>query len=206
MTDLRKGRRPRARKIASILAALLVVALGLVRWKGGVLPAGSATRVGAVDRVDPPAPARPTESVRVAEHGASSPPSPAARPSPSGVPWPAGGAATAPPVVDLATVARRGAPEPSLDGDRFRTNDKFTAEDLAHPGRYFEAAEHQPELRRDEERHDVLEFFVAYRAQLERDLGVAGRDAGKRAAVLAVIERYDAAIAQLRSSLSTPAP
>jgi len=201
---MRRRRSPRARKMATILAVVLVVALGVVRSKGRPTPAGSPSgRVEAVAFVDPPAPARPTESAREAENRASSP---AAGPSPSGVPSLSVGAATMPRVFDLATLARRGTPEPSLDGDRFRTNDKFTAEDLAHPGRYFEAAEHQPELRRDEERHDVLEFFVAYRAQLERDLGVAGRDAGKRAAVLAVIERYDAAIAQLRSSLSTPAP
>jgi hypothetical protein len=190
--------------MATILAVVLVVALGVVRSKGRQAPAGPP--IGGVDAVafvDPPAPARPTESAREAENRASSP---VAAPSPSGVPSPSGGAATMPRVFDLATLERRGTPEPSLDGDRFRTNDKFTAEDLAHPERYFEAAEHQPELRRDEERHDVLEFLVAYRAQLERDLGLAGRDAEKRAAVLAVIERYDGAIARLRSALSTPAP
>jgi len=198
---MRRGRSPRARKIALILAALLVVALGLVRSKGGVAPAGSPIR-----GVDPPAPARPTESVREPEHRASSSASPAAGPSRSGVPSVAGGAATIPPVSDLATLARRGAPEPSLDRDRFRTNEKFTAEDLAHPERYFEAAERLPELQRDEEQHDALEFFLAYRARLEGDLAVAGTRADKRGAVLAVIERYDAAIARLRSSLATPAP
>jgi hypothetical protein len=96
-------------------------------------------------------------------------------------------------------VASRGAAEPNPDADRFRTNDKFTAEDLAHPERYFEAAEQLPELRRDEERRDALDYFLAYRARLEHDLAVAARDADKRAAVLAVIERYDAAIARLRS-------
>jgi hypothetical protein len=204
---MRKGISPRAPKIASILAALLVVALVVVRSKSGPSAAGAPSRrVAPVAPVDPPGPARPTESAREAEHRASSSASPAAGPSPSGVPSPAGRAAATPPVFDLAALARHGAAEPSLDRDRFRTNDKFTAEDLAHPERYFEAAEHLPELRRDEERHDVLEYFLAYRAQLDRDLAVAGRDADKRAAVLAVIERYDAAIARLRSSLATPAP
>jgi hypothetical protein len=188
------------REIASILAALLVVGLGLARWKVGLSPAGSPLR-----RVDRPAPARPIESAREAEHRASSSASPVAGASLTGVPSVPGGAATIPPVSDLAS-AHHGAPEPSVDRDRFRTNDKFTAEDLAHPDRYFEAAERLPELRRDEERHDALEFFLAYRAQLERDLAVAGADADKRAAVLAVIERYDAAIARLRSSLPTAAP
>ena len=103
-------------------------------------------------------------------------------------------------------LARHEAPEPPSDDDRFRTNDKFTADDLAHPERYFEAAERTPELRRDEERQDVLDYLLSYRAKLERDLGVAGGDADKRAAVLAVIARYDAAIARLQSALATPAP
>ena len=111
-----------------------------------------------------------------------------------------------PPVFDLATLAQHGAPEPGIERDRFRTNDKFTVDDLAHPERYFEAAEHVPELQRDEERTDALEYFVAYRARLERDLRIAGTDARKRAEVLVVIERYDAAIARLRSSLATPTP
>jgi hypothetical protein len=113
---------------------------------------------------------------------------------------------TGPAVFDLATVAHRAAPQPTSDGDRFRTNDRFTAEDLAHPERYFEAAARVPELQRDEERRDVLDYFLAYRAKLERDLGAAGSDAAERSAVLAVIGRYDAAIERLRSSLATPAP
>jgi hypothetical protein len=131
---------------------------------------------------------------------------PSTSPTAGGVPSPTGGAGTAPPVFDLATLTRQAVPEPSVDDDRFRTNERFTADDLAHPERYFDAAEQLPELRRDEERHDALEFFLAYRARLERDLGVAGRDADKRAAILAVMGRYDAAIARLRSSLATQAP
>jgi hypothetical protein len=135
----------------------------------------------------------------------ASPAPSAARPSPGTTPS-AGQATTAPPVFDLATLAQRGAPQPTSDRDRFPTNDRFTADDLAHPDRYFEAAARVPELQRDEERRDVLEYFLAYRAQLERDLAVAGRDASKRTAVLAVIGRYDAAIARLRSLLGTQAP
>ncbi len=63
-----------------------------------------------------------------------------------------------------------------------------------------------PELRRDEERHDVLGYFLAYRAHLEDELRAAGRDAAKRADLRAVIARYDAAIARLRSALATQAP
>jgi hypothetical protein len=134
----------------------------------------------------------------------SSPASPVAAPSPSNPPSPQ--ATTGPQVFDLATVAHPAAPQPPSDRDRFPTNDQFTADDLAHPERYFEAAARMPELQRDEERRDVLEYFLAYRAQLERDLSAAGRDANKRTALLAVIARYDAAIARLRSSLATPAP
>ena len=174
---MRRNRSPRTREIAWILAALLVLGLAAVRWQGGRSAADSPIRqVDLAGRVDSPAPARHTA------------------------------AAATPPVSDLASVTRHPAPEPSPDDDRFRTNDKFTADDLAHPERYFEAAEHLPELRRDEERGDALEFFLAYRARLERDLAVAGNDADKRAAVVAVIERYDAAIARLRSSPPTSAP
>src|ERR1043166_5508840 len=198
---MRKDRSPRARKIASILAALLVIGLGLVRWKGAPSVPGSPIR--RVDPVDPPAPARSPESAPEVEHRVPPSASRARAPSPSGMPSVAGGAAT--PVFDLATLAHP-APEPGPEGDRFRTDERFTADDLAHPERYFEAAEHLPELRRDEEQHDALEFCLAYRARLERDLGVAGADPNRRAAVLAVIERYDAAIARLQSSPATPAP
>ena len=193
---MRRGRSPRARTIAPILAALLVVALGLRRGKDDL-----STPRSPVARVDEPAPARPAESTRAAEHRVSPSASPTTGAAPS-----VAEAATTPPVFDFATLADRGAPAPSGDGDRFRTSEKFTVEDLAHPERYFEAAEQLPELRRDEERHDALEFFLAYRARLEHDLGVARRDPVKRAAVLAVIERYDAAIARMRSSLATPTP
>ena len=192
------------RKLAVMLAAFLVVALGLARWTAGPAPAGSPIR--RVDSVDRPAPPHPTDSAHEAERRTSG--SPAADPAPRGVPSVAAGAATAPsqPVFDLATLARHEAPEPASDDDRFRTNDKFTADDRAHPERYFEAAERTPELPRDEERHDALEYFLAYRARLERDLAAAGGDADERAATLAVIARYDAAIARLQSAIAPPAP
>lgn len=194
---------PGTRQIALVAAAVLVGALGVVGSRGGPSPAGSPIRrTEAVAPVDAPAPARPIEPARAAEPRVASSASPTAGLSPSGVPSPAGGPPS--PVFDLATLAGRGAAQPTVDRDRFRTNDNFTADDLAHPERYFEAAEHMPELRRDEERHDVLEYFLAYRAQLERDLRAAGRNAGKRAEVLAVIARYDAAIARMRSALANP--
>jgi hypothetical protein len=182
-------RRP-TRTIVPILAAALV-ALGLVRWTGGPSPARPPIR--PVDAVAPPAP-----TPRAADARPAAPP-PAA---PRGAPDPAPAA----PVFDLATLARRAASKPTVDRDRFRTTDRFTADDLAHPERYFDAAEHVPELRRDEERHDALAYFVAYRAKLARELRAAGRDTGKRADVRTIIGRYDAAIARLRASGPTTSP
>lgn len=204
MADIRRVRSSRRRTITGVLAALVVVALGVVRWKSDPPPAGSAIPP-VVPVLDASSPARPSKPARVAEDRVASPASPAPRPAPSNAPAPEGGPPTGPAVFDLATLAHHAAPQPSSDRDRFRTNERFTADDLAHPERYFEAAARVPELQRDEERRDALEYFLAYRAQLERDLGAAGRDARKRAAVLAVIARYDAAIARLRSWLATPA-
>jgi len=177
----------RARNLAWIFAASLFGALALIGTKRRAAPA--AAPIVHVERVATPAPTQPERR--------PSAPAPAA----SGA-----GASAAVPVFDLATLAGRGGPEPSVERDRFRTNERFTADDLAHPERYFEATEHVPELRRDQERGDVLEYFLAYRAELERELADAGADAGKRAPVLVVIQRYDAAIARLRSALATPAP
>jgi hypothetical protein len=189
-------------KIAGVLVALALIALGVMRWKSGPPAGDSATRhVEPVATVAPPLPPSPP----LAEHRASATASPP-RPSPSAAPSPGKDATTGPAVFDLATLAHRAAPEPTSDPDRFRTSDRFTAEDLAHPDRYFEAAARVPELQRDEERRDVLDYFLAYRAKLERDLAAAGGDAAERSAVIAVIGRYDAAIARLRSSLATPAP
>jgi hypothetical protein len=207
MADMRRGRSSGPRKIAATLAALVIVTLGVVGWRSGPSAAGSAKRpVAPVAAVDPPPPARSSEPARVAEDRVASPASPTALPSPSNAPSSGGEATTGPPVFDLAGLAHGAPPQPTSDGDRFRTTDRFSADDLAHPERYFEAAARVPELQRDEERRDVLDYFLAYRAQLERDLAAAGSDVGKRTAVLAVIGRYDAAIARLRSSLETPAP
>jgi hypothetical protein len=194
----RSGRQWVSRKIAGVLVALALVTLGVMRWTSGP-PAGDS----AIRRVEPIATVAP---LPLAEHRASATASPAPRPSPSTAPSPEGDSPTGPAVFDLATVAHQAAPQPTSDRDRFRTSDRFTAEDLAHPDRYFEGAARVPELQRDEERRDVLDYFLAYRAKLERDLDGAGRDAAERSAVLAVIGRYDAAIARLRSSLATPAP
>ena len=200
----RRGRPWVSRRIAGILVALALVALGVMRWKIGPPAGDSAIR--HVEPVPTVAPAPPSPPLPLAEHRASATASPASRPSPSAAPSPGGDATKGPPVFDLATVAHRAAPQPTSDDDRFRTNEGFTAEDLAHPERYFEAAARTPELQRNEERRDVLDYFLAYRAKLDRDLGAAGGDAAERSAVLAVIGRYDVAIARLRSSLATPAP
>src|SRR5207249_6272015 len=102
--------------------------------KGRPAPAGSPIlRVAPVAPVDRPAPTPPTDSAREVEHRPSSSGSPPTRPSPSRVPSPSGEAAPMPRVSDLATLARGGTPEPSLDGDRLRTNDKFRAEHPAPP-------------------------------------------------------------------------
>jgi len=84
------------------------------------------------------------------------------------------------------------------DEERFPTNDWFKQEDLLHPERYFEVAEHVPELNRPEERRDTLEFFLAYREKLQRDLEAVGDNSDKRQEILATIERYESAISRLR--------
>ena len=90
-------------------------------------------------------------------------------------------------------------PAPQRDEEeRFRTNDLFTPDDLEHPERYFERAEQVPELKRPEERRDVLAYFLAYRDKLGRDLAAAGEDQNERQRIRVLIERYDAAIARLR--------
>jgi len=194
----RRGRPWVSRRIAGVLVALALVALGVMRWKSGPPASDSVTRRG--EPVATVAPLPPPE------HRAPATASPAPPPSPSAAQSPGEEPTTGPAVFDLATVAHRTAPQPTSDADRFRTNDRFTAEDLAHPERYFEAAARVPELQRDEERRDVLDYFLAYRAKLERDLDAAGPDAAERSAMLEMIGRYDASIARLRSSLATPAP
>ena len=109
-----------------------------------------------------------------------------------------------PPVFDLAQIARAPQAKPPVDdADRFPTTDRFTQEDRRHPERYFELAERMPELNRPEERRDTLEYFLAYRRTLQRDLD-ASRDAGERREILATIARYDAAITRLRGLIDRP--
>lgn len=91
---------------------------------------------------------------------------------------------------------------PSSDDDRFVANERFTQEDLQHPERYFEAAESRPELKRPEERRAVMEYFLAYRNKLERDLAGGQLSPEMREEVLATLERYDDAIERLRKLIA----
>lgn len=88
------------------------------------------------------------------------------------------------------------------DEDRFVTNERFTEEDLQHPERYFEAAEHKPELNRPEARRAALDYFVAYREKLQQDLAGGSLSTAARAETLATIARYDAAIARMRALIA----
>jgi tetratricopeptide (TPR) repeat protein len=108
-----------------------------------------------------------------------------------------GAAAPPPAVFDFAKMTPPAQPQRTKE-ERFRTNARFTQDDLEHPERYFAAAERVPELNRPEERRDALDYFLAYREKLQRDLEVAGEDQERRKEILVVIERYDAAIARLR--------
>jgi hypothetical protein len=190
---------PRTRRIALALAALLLAALAARHWIETREP--SATPPTA-----PPLPAAsraPTDPVRPAarQPSASAPQraSPAAAPptDPSSRPQPTRA------VFDFASMT------PPVDSgerrseERFRTNQRFTAEDLRHPERYFEFAQQVPEMNRPEERRDTLAFFLAYREQLVRDLEDVGDNADQRQEIHATIERYDAAIARLRGLLDT---
>lgn len=104
-----------------------------------------------------------------------------------------------PSVFDFATLTPAAEPGERKEEEQFVTNDRFTEEDLHHPERYFELAEHMPELNRPEERRDTLDFFLAYREKLERDLEVVGENRDKHQEILADIERYEGAIARLRA-------
>jgi len=92
-----------------------------------------------------------------------------------------------------------------MEAERFPTKPWFTEEDLRHPERYFALAERMPELNRPEERHDTLEFFLAYRKKLAHDLERAG-DTDQRQEIMATIDRYDAAIARLRALIDPQRP
>ena len=89
------------------------------------------------------------------------------------------------------------------DSERFATNEWFTHDDLQHPERYFEHATRIPELNRPEERRDTLDFFLAYREKLGRDLQDRAEDPEATRQILAAIARYDAAIARLRALIAS---
>jgi hypothetical protein len=173
----------RGRRIALGLAAAVVAALAVYRWAAN--SAAPAAR--------PPAAASwatPTVAPRETSGGA-------VRAATVDVPT---HAAVVPPThraVDFAAMTPAGRPKPATDADRFTTTEWFTEEDLRHPERYFAMAERIPELNRPEERRQTLEFFLAYREKLQRDLREA--EPAAREEVLATIARYDAAIARLRA-------
>jgi hypothetical protein len=93
--------------------------------------------------------------------------------------------------------------QPASEEERFPTNERFTQEDQQHPERYFEAAKRMPVLNRPEERRAVLEYFLAYREKLERDVDDEALDADKREQIVATMQRYDDAIARLRALIET---
>ena len=188
-----RGDRPRARPIALALAAALIAVLVVALWPPSdsapaerrparaPTPAVSARGSGGSQVSMPP----PWLSVLHTPRQPPAPPPPAQKPR----------------IVDLATITPSSPPAEDPDTERFRTTDSFTAEDLQHPELYFAMAEQMPELNRPEERRDTLAFFRAYRDQLSRDLESAGTDAGKRAEIVTVIDRYDRAIATLQNRI-----
>ena len=196
---MRQASTSRGRNIALALAVALLAALGLYRWTGTAEP--------------PPMfslPATPSPVAAVAARelmGAAVRPS--SHPSPPEAPHsarsaslptqPSSAARPAPPVFDLAKIAPSDEADESNQEKRFRTSDRFTEDDLQHPDLYFTFAERMPELNRPEERRDTLDFFLAYREKLRRDLEAVGENRDKRQQILAVIERYDSAITRLRA-------
>ncbi len=193
----------RGRKIVAVLATALLAAFTLYRLQADepaevAAPRPTARSTAAAGEPSPAVRGTPLTSsagARDRHSPASAPPPQASAPS---RPTPA--------VVDLAAAAPSPSkPRPEGDEDRFLTNDWFTREDLQHPERYFERAVQIPELNRPEERRDTLAFFMAYREKLQRDLAAGGDDRGTRDETLAVIERYDAAIARLRMLIQSEA-
>jgi hypothetical protein len=186
----------RRRRVALALMAGVITAMGVYRWTATdeltrarqrplVLPAQTA-----VFRNEPVRPTvRPPSLPSPAGARAASPVDRVREPSSEAKPTPS--------VFDFATPPRVGETE-SAPEERFVTNEWFTEEHLRHPEIYFEVAEQMPELNRPEERRDTLEFFLAYRDKLQRDLAVAVEQGERRREILATIERYDNAIARLR--------
>jgi hypothetical protein len=91
----------------------------------------------------------------------------------------------------------------TIERHRSATTEWLTEENLRHPEIYFEHAEEIPELNRPEERRDTLDFFVAYREKLTRDLEIVGQTGDERNEILAAIGRYDDAIKRLRRLIGT---
>ncbi len=186
-------RTSRGRDITLVLVAVLLAALGLYRSTANNAPPLPSA---LLDARPPDTAGSAKESVRVPSYRLPRGELPAAPAAPRPA-VPAPQARPAPPVFDLASIARAGADE-SKQEQRFRTNDRFTEDDLQHPEIYFSVAERMAELNRPEERRDTLDFFLAYRDKLGHDLETAGPSPDKRQPILAAIERYDSAITRLR--------
>lgn len=194
-----KAATSRGRRIAFTLGAALVMALALFRWAGTdgtPVAAPAATPARSVTR-SPPDPLRPA-----AQQWPVSPPRSAGEQR-SPVPQPAGQPAATPPtpsIFDFAALVPPDGTPRDPQPERFGTNEWFTQEDLHHPERYFERAEHMPELNRPEERRDTLQFFLAYQEKLRRDLEAAG-DNRDTQEIRATVERYEQAIKRLRDRI-----
>ena len=197
--------RSRARKTVVVLAAALVFAVAVQRFLADESP-----RTAPPHPAPAPASSAGSDRAPLPSTARRSPPqaparTPDGRPR-AGAPPPQASAENraTPGVVDLGALARPPSPpKPEDDAERFATNAWFTHEDLRHPERYFERAEQLPELNRPEERSHTLAFFLAYRQQLERELGAA--EGGQRSETLATMQRYDAAIARLRALIQSAA-
>ena len=197
----------RKRKIALALTTALVAALGLY-WRAvtdtppAAPPPLAAPLPGrAASEQEPERPrVRPSSlaSPRNVQEQHTAPPAPL---PPDAAPQ----ARPTLPVFDLATLAHPAEPRESKEEERFRTNQWFSEQDLQHPELYFNLAERMRELERPEERRDALDFFLAYRGKLQRDLEAVGKDRNERLQILATIARYDTAIARLRELVAEEA-
>jgi hypothetical protein len=171
------------RRIALGLAAAVVVGLAVYRWTGTDAPPAARAPVAAASPSD--------TAVPRAAIGR------AVRPSTTGEPSRTPASQAAQRAFDFAAMTPAARTKPATDEDRFVTNEWFTEDDLRHPERYFEMAERIPELNRLEERRQTLDYFLAYREKLQRDL--EGTEPATRQELLATIARYDSAIARLRA-------
>jgi len=199
MADIRTRRRG---MIAVAATAAVVVLLGVYRL---------------ISRSAPPALPPPSTAASPAATGTSG--TQALRPArPLSPPWPrtareaqplptevSSRPVPTPSVVDLGSIGHAPETPESADEEEFVTNEWFTRDDLQHPERYFELAEHMRELNRPEERRDTLSFFLAYREKLRRDLDALGGDPEKREEIRAAIERYESAISRLQEIIDAEA-